>query len=93
MNPTDMAKIMEHLRRDPVVRAVYDAKSEEIGIGVYRFKAEIGACERMPTFETTPTPLLRVLYRFPGRGGGGAPPGQDGLQTAARPDASCKLDV
>ncbi len=42
MNAADMAKIMEHLRRDPVVRAVYDAKSEEIGIGVYRFKAEIG---------------------------------------------------
>ncbi len=42
MNAADMAKIMEHLRRDPVVRAVYDGKSEEIGIGVYRFKAEIG---------------------------------------------------
>lgn len=27
---------------DSAVQAVYDAKSEEIGPGIYRFKAEIG---------------------------------------------------
>lgn len=42
MNTSDMSRIMEHLRADPVVRAVHDAKSEEIGPGIYRFKAEIG---------------------------------------------------
>lgn len=41
MNAQDMRRIMEHLRRDPVVKAVHDAKSEEIGPGLYRFKAEI----------------------------------------------------
>lgn len=41
MNVPDMAKVLNHLRRDPVVKAIYDAKSEEIGPGIYRFKAEI----------------------------------------------------
>ena len=43
MNARDMQKVLHHLRRDPVVKAVYDAKSEEIGPNIYRFKAEIGA--------------------------------------------------
>ena len=43
MNPADMQLVMDYLRRDPVVKAVYDAKSEEMGPGIYRFKAEIGA--------------------------------------------------
>jgi hypothetical protein len=43
MNTRDMQKVLHHLRRDPVVKAVYDAKSEEIGPNIYRFKAEIGA--------------------------------------------------
>jgi hypothetical protein len=29
------------LQRDCVIRSVYDAKTEEIGPGIYRFKAEI----------------------------------------------------
>ena len=33
-----MLQLMEHLKADPVVKAVYDAKSEEIGTGIYRFK-------------------------------------------------------
>jgi zinc transporter 9 len=41
MQDSDMRKVLNHLRKDPVVKAVYDAKSEEIGPGVYRFKAEI----------------------------------------------------
>ncbi len=42
MNNRDMQKVLLHLRKDPVVRAVYDAKSEEIGPNIFRFKAEIG---------------------------------------------------
>ncbi|CAL5227702.1 g10710 [Coccomyxa viridis] len=41
MNNRDMQKVLLHLRKDPVVRAVYDAKSEEIGPNIFRFKAEI----------------------------------------------------
>eukprot|EP00891_Asterochloris_glomerata_P007437 jgi/Astpho2/7437/fgenesh1_pm.00114_%23_25_t len=44
MQDVDMSKVLKHLRQDPVVKAVYDAKSEEIGPGVYRFKAEIDFC-------------------------------------------------
>lgn len=43
MNNRDMQKVLHHLRKDPVVKAVYDAKSEEIGPNIFRFKAEIGA--------------------------------------------------
>jgi ABC-type cobalt transport system substrate-binding protein len=43
MNNKDMEKVLRHLRRDPVVKAIYDAKSEEIGPNIFRFKAEIGA--------------------------------------------------
>jgi hypothetical protein len=32
---------MDHLRRDPVVSEVTDMKSEELGPGVFRFKAEV----------------------------------------------------
>ena len=42
MNNRDMQKVLLHLRKDPVVKAVYDAKSEEIGPNIFRFKAEIG---------------------------------------------------
>lgn len=41
MNSVDMQRVLNHLARDPAVQRVYDAKSEEIGPGVYRFKAEI----------------------------------------------------
>lgn len=43
MNPHDMQRVLAHLKRDPVVKAVHDAKSEEIGPNIFRFKAEIGA--------------------------------------------------
>ena len=36
-----MARVLRHLGNDPVVAAVHDAKTEEIGPGVYRFKAEV----------------------------------------------------
>lgn len=41
MHPKDMQKVMDLLQRDSIVKAIYDAKSEEIGPGIYRFKAEL----------------------------------------------------
>ncbi|CAL5375967.1 unnamed protein product [Camellia sinensis] len=38
----DMERVLHFLRNDPVVDAVYDCKSEVIGPGFFRFKAEIG---------------------------------------------------
>ncbi|KAL2932896.1 Metal tolerance protein C4 [Bienertia sinuspersici] len=38
----DMQKVLYFLKNDPVVDAVYDCKSEVIGPGFFRFKAEIG---------------------------------------------------
>ncbi|KAL8128816.1 LOW QUALITY PROTEIN: hypothetical protein V2J09_017971 [Rumex salicifolius] len=37
----DMEKVMQFLKNDPVVDALYDCKSEVIGPGFFRFKAEI----------------------------------------------------
>lgn len=37
----DMDRVLHFLRNDPVVDAVYDCKSEVIGPGFFRFKAEI----------------------------------------------------
>ena len=47
MNNRDMQKVLLHLRKDPVVKAVYDAKSEEIGPNIFRFKAEIGGSQSL----------------------------------------------
>ncbi|KAJ7553227.1 hypothetical protein O6H91_06G089100 [Diphasiastrum complanatum] len=41
MDTTDMQRVMTFLSSDPVVDAIYDCKSEVIGPGAYRFKAEI----------------------------------------------------
>lgn len=41
MPAEDTAKILSHLGRDPVVRSIYDTKTEELGPGLFRFKAEI----------------------------------------------------
>lgn len=41
MGQEERAQVLDLLRCDPVVAAVYDTKSEELGPGVYRFKAEI----------------------------------------------------
>ncbi|XP_047328977.1 metal tolerance protein C4 isoform X2 [Impatiens glandulifera] len=41
MDDHDMKKVLNFLRNDPVVDAIYDCKSEVIGPGVFRFKAEI----------------------------------------------------
>ncbi|KAI3776800.1 hypothetical protein L1987_46590 [Smallanthus sonchifolius] len=38
----DMRRVFEFLKNDPVVDSVYDCKSEVIGPGFFRFKAEIG---------------------------------------------------
>jgi hypothetical protein len=36
MNSDDFQRIVRHLKRDPVVKNIYEAKSEEIGEGIYR---------------------------------------------------------
>ena len=41
MRATDHERLVQHLLGDSVVLNVLDAKSEELGDGVYRFKAEI----------------------------------------------------
>ncbi|CAK9310531.1 unnamed protein product [Citrullus colocynthis] len=41
MDENDMQKVLQFLKNDPVVDALYDCKSEVIGPGFYRFKAEI----------------------------------------------------
>ncbi|KAL6748728.1 cation efflux family-domain-containing protein [Haematococcus lacustris] len=41
MSPGEMQAILGHLKRDPVVAFVTDTKTEEIGPGVFRFKAEV----------------------------------------------------
>jgi solute carrier family 30 (zinc transporter), member 9 len=41
MNSEDFGRVVEFLLSDPVVNHVYDARSEEIGPGVYRFSADL----------------------------------------------------
>ncbi|KAG6545589.1 hypothetical protein Mapa_012939 [Marchantia paleacea] len=41
MDDKDMMRVITLLSKDPVVDAIYDCKSEVIGPGAYRFKAEI----------------------------------------------------
>lgn len=41
MDENDMQKVLQFLKNDPVVDALYDCKSEVIGPGFFRFKAEI----------------------------------------------------
>ncbi|KAJ9529803.1 hypothetical protein QJQ45_022205 [Haematococcus lacustris] len=41
MSPGEMQAVLGHLKRDPVVAFVTDTKTEEIGPGVFRFKAEV----------------------------------------------------
>ncbi|KAB1213112.1 Metal tolerance protein C4 [Morella rubra] len=41
MDDHDVEKVLHFLKNDPVVDAVYDCKSEVIGPGFFRFKAEI----------------------------------------------------
>ncbi|KAI9084543.1 hypothetical protein K1719_033531 [Acacia pycnantha] len=41
MDDHDMEKVLHFLKHDPVVDAIYDCKSEVIGPGFFRFKAEI----------------------------------------------------
>lgn len=41
MSPNEAARVLKYLEKDSVVAAVFDAKSEELGPGIFRFKAEI----------------------------------------------------
>ncbi|KAM7480692.1 hypothetical protein LguiA_028905 [Lonicera macranthoides] len=43
IDDNDMKRVLQLLKNDPVVDAVYDCKSEVIGPGFFRFKAEIVA--------------------------------------------------
>ena len=71
MHPVDMQRVLNHLARDPVVRAVFDAKSEEIGPGKggWRMREERqkgGGC--MPC-----APPFNLGGRMGGGVGGAAP--------------------
>ncbi|KAJ9183230.1 hypothetical protein P3X46_007118 [Hevea brasiliensis] len=50
MDDHDMEKVLCLLKNDPVVDALYDCKSEVIGPGFFRFKAEIGIVMLFPVF-------------------------------------------
>lgn len=39
----DFQRIVRHLKRDPVIKNIYEAKSEEIGEGIYRYAAPLPA--------------------------------------------------
>lgn len=41
MAEDDFARVMALLQRDPVVKSIYEAMSEEIGPGVYRCAATV----------------------------------------------------
>jgi len=41
MDHQDTGKILAHIQADCVVKAIHDVKTEEVGPGIYRFKAEI----------------------------------------------------
>jgi solute carrier family 30 (zinc transporter), member 9 len=41
MHPDEFARVYDYLLADPVVHHVYEARSEEIGPGVYRFSADL----------------------------------------------------
>ena len=47
------------------LQAVHDAKSEEIGPGIYRFKAEIGASFSAVCQILCNNPLVNCLMRIP----------------------------
>jgi len=47
MSPTTMHRIKTLIQDDPVVKSVHDIKTEEIGPGQFRFKAEVEFCGRM----------------------------------------------
>jgi zinc transporter 9 len=36
-----MHKLVKHIQADPVVKEVFDAKSEQLGPQLYRFKVEV----------------------------------------------------
>jgi divalent metal cation (Fe/Co/Zn/Cd) transporter len=47
----DFQKIVHHLRRDPVVKNVYEAKSEEIGEGIFRHVSLKSVCTLVCSLE------------------------------------------
>ncbi|GMN48133.1 hypothetical protein TIFTF001_017307 [Ficus carica] len=63
MDDHDTQKILQFLQKDPVVDAVYDCKSEVIGPGFFRFKAEI-AMFREAAKEKDDAALLKVMSNY-----------------------------
>lgn len=44
MTREDFQKIVRHLQRDPVIKNIYEAKSEEIGEGIFRCDLSLQGC-------------------------------------------------
>uniref|UniRef100_A0A2N9GEV5 Uncharacterized protein n=1 Tax=Fagus sylvatica TaxID=28930 RepID=A0A2N9GEV5_FAGSY len=74
MDDHDMEKVLHFLKNDPVVDALYDCKSEVIGPGFFRFKAEIGTFLKKSPLDSPLassktygqlTPLARTSCRMP----------------------------
>jgi divalent metal cation (Fe/Co/Zn/Cd) transporter len=45
MKKEDFDRIVRHLKRDPVIKNIYEAKSEEIGEGIYRYADVRSMCQ------------------------------------------------
>lgn len=71
MKEEHLALVLEYLNNDPVVNNVYDARSEELGPGVYRFSAELDFNGKMIADKHLSTinarALARKFYRTQGR--------------------------
>jgi zinc transporter 9 len=67
MQPEAHSGIIAHLRADPMVLCVIDPKSEELGDGVYRFKAEIreSPCPARRTRSSSVPGRRRLCRGFP----------------------------
>ena len=63
MKEEHLALVLEYLNNDPVVNNVYDARSEELGPGVYRFSAELDFNGKMIADKHLSTINARTLAR------------------------------
>ena len=56
----DFQRIVRHLKRDPVIKNIYEAKSEEIGEGIFRCVLQI--CPRSDTSTLHPARVENMLH-------------------------------
>jgi solute carrier family 30 (zinc transporter), member 9 len=63
MKEEHLALVLEYLNSDPVVNNVYDARSEELGPGIYRFSAELDFNGKMIADKHLNTINARTLAR------------------------------